>query len=310
MARGGKVWFNGEILEVRDAKISLFTHALHYGMGAFEGVRAYKQGKGGGAVFRLKEHIDRLFDSAKILGLEIPYTPEEICKACLDVTKVNGFEECYIRPIAFIGDGPVGVDPGETPPISVAVLNWEWGRYLGDKGVNQGVKLMTSTFIRPHVNSSMTKGKLTGAYITGVLAKREAVRLGHDEALLLDPDGYLAEGTGENIFIVKDGKVKTTPVTCILNGITRNTVLDLLKNKGISVTEMRFSKDEMWTADEVFLTGTAAEITPVREIDDRLIGRGDAAGKPGPISLKVLQEYNAMVRGDFPEYAKGWLTAL
>jgi len=310
MARGSKVWFNGKILPAEEAKISLFTHGLHYGVGAFEGIRAYKQQKGGGAVFRLTEHMQRFFESCKILDLKIPYTLDQLIGATLSTCKANGFEECYIRPIVYIADGPLGVNPGPNPPIDVAILNWEWGNYLGDKGVNEGARLKISSFIRPHVNSTMTKGKITGQYANSVMAKREAISAGFDEALLLDAEGYLTEGSGENIFIVRDGVIKTTPLNSILNGITRQTVLEYFRHKGIQVQEVRFTRDELWCADEVFLTGTAAEITPVKEIDYRLIGKPSHLGKPGPVTAELQKFYQAMVRGDLPEYGRNWLTAI
>jgi len=306
MARGNKVWYNGKILPVEEAKISLFTHSLHYGVGAFEGIRAYKQKNGGGAIFRLREHMVRLLESCKILDLKVPYTLDELVAAGVAACKANNFEECYLRPIVFTADGPLGVYPGPNPPVDVAMLTWEWGSYLGDKSMNEGTKLKVSTFIRPHVNSSMSKGKITGQYVNGVLAKREAILQGYDEALMLDPEGYLTEGTGENLFMVKDGIIKTTPLNCILNGITRQTVMTYLKALGHNVVETRFTRDELWCADEIFLTGTAAEITPVREIDNRVIG----TVRPGPITAKLQRDYAAMVRGDLPEYGKGWLTAI
>lgn len=310
MARGKMCWYNGKILPVEEAKISLFTHGLHYGVGAFEGIRAYKQKKGGGAIFRLREHLQRLYESCKILDLNLPYSMEDLIKASIETCKANGFEECYIRPIVFTADGPLGVHPGNNPPVDVAFLNWEWGSYLGDKGLHEGTRLKISSYIRPHVNSLMTKGKITGQYINGVLAKREAINAGYDEALMLDPEGFLTEGTGENLFMIRDGIIKTTSLTSILNGITRQTVMAYLKNKGYTVIETRFSRDELICADEIFLTGTAAEITPVKEIDGRPIGYGPNTGKPGPISLKLKADYSAMVRGDLPEYGKDWLTPI
>jgi branched-chain amino acid aminotransferase len=232
-----------------------------------------------------------------------------LVQAVLETCKINKFEECYIRPILFIGDGPLGVNPGTEPPIDVAVLAWEWGRYLGEQG--GGAKMKISSFVRPHVNSSMTKGKITGQYVNSVLAKREAIAGGFDEAILLDPEGYVTEGSGENIFIVKDGIIKTTALNSILNGITRQSILQYLHSEGFQVLETRFTRDELWCADEVFLSGTAAEITPVREIDLRPIGKGDKAGKLGPITEKVQQDYAAIVRGQkTPEYARGWLTPI
>ncbi|MBL7715395.1 MAG: branched-chain amino acid transaminase [Bdellovibrionales bacterium] len=311
MARGSQVWFNGKVVPVESAKISLFTHALHYGVGAFEGIRAYKQKKGGGAVFRLVEHMERLHESFKILGFEIPYSVDQLVQASLQTCKANGLDECYIRPIAYTADGPLGVDPGEKPPIDVAILVWEWGSYLGDKGANEGARLKVSSFIRPHVNSSMTKGKITGQYVNGVLAKREAKRQGYDEALMLDPEGFLTEGTGENLFLVKNGIIKTTPLTSILNGITRNTVMEILKHQGHTLVETRFTRDELWCADEVFLTGTAAEITPVKAIDDRLIGKASHLGKPGPVTTRLKNDYAAIVRGELEnELTREWLSPI
>jgi branched-chain amino acid aminotransferase len=309
MARGDKIWLNGKILGVEEAKISLFTHALHYGTGAFEGIRAYKQKNGGGAIFRLREHMERLQDSVRIMGFEIPFTLDEMVQAAVDACKANNFEECYVRPLAFIGDGPLGVFPGANPKVELAILVWEWGSYLGDKGINEGARLKVSTFVRPHVNSAMTKGKITGAYITGVVSKSEAIRQGYDEALMLDTEGYMTEGTGENLFIIRHNIVKTTQLTSILNGVTRNTVMEMIKKRGLTLVETRFTRDELYCADEVFLTGTAAEITPVSSVDDRKIGRGDAAGKPGPITQQIQKAYAALVRGDLQgEFPKEWLT--
>jgi branched-chain amino acid aminotransferase len=310
-ARGNQVWYNGKIQPAETARISLFTHSLHYGVGAFEGIRAYRQKKGGGAIFRLTEHIERLFDSCKMLDIKIPFTVDQLVQASIDTCKANGFEECYIRPIAFTADGPLGVYPGPNPPVDVAILNWEWGKYLGDKGVSEGTKLKTSSFVRPHVNSALSKGKISGQYVMGVVAKREAIAQGFDEALMLDADGYMAEGTGENLFMIRDGVVKTSPLTSLLAGITRRTVMDYLKAQGYTVIEQRFTRDELWVADEAFLTGTAAEITPIQSLDNRPIGRGAGAGKPGPTSSKLARDYQALVRGEMtPEYARNWLSII
>ena len=311
MARGSKLWLNGKILAVEDAKISLFSHALHYGTGAFEGIRAYKQKNGGGAVFRLREHMERLEDSIKIMGFEMSIPTSDLIKGALEVCKANQFEECYIRPLAFIGDGPLGVFPGANPKIEVAIMSWEWGNYLGDKGMNEGAKLKTSTYVRPHVNSAMTKGKITAGYITGVIAKREAIQQGYDEALMLDTEGYMTEGTGENLFIIRDKVIKTTQLTSILNGITRNTVMQMIEKRGLKLVETRFTRDELFVADEVFLTGTAAEITPVSSLDDRKIGRGANSGKPGEITQMIQKDYARLVRGDLPgEFPQEWLTPI
>lgn len=311
MARGSKVWLNGKISSVEDTKISLFTHGLHYGMGAFEGIRAYKQKSGGGAIFRLREHLERLLESSKILDLVIPFSVDELAKASIEICKANQFEECYIRPIIYIGDGPLGLYPGPNPPVDVAILTWEWGSYLGDKSISEGTRLKTSSYIRPHVNSALTKGKITGQYVNSVMAKREAIKLGFDEALLLDPDGFMTEGSGENLFMVKNNVIKTTALTSILNGITRQTTLDYLNHLAFVIREERFTRDELWCADEVFLTGTAAEITPVREIDGRQIGPALRGGKPGPITARLQSDYQAMVRGEWSaEFCKNWLTPI
>jgi branched-chain amino acid aminotransferase len=310
MARGSLIWWNGEILPAEQAKVSLFTHGLHYGTGVFEGIRAYKQSKGGGAIFRLREHMERFQDSFKIMGFQIPFSVDDLVKAAVDVCKKNNFLECYVRPVGFIGDGPLGVFPGDKPPIDIAILTWEWGSYLGDDGMTRGARLMTSTYNRPHPNSIMTKAKISGHYVTGVMAKREAKANGFDEALFLDPEGFLAEGTGENIFIIRDGVIRTTPPNSILNGITRQTVILHLRQKGHTVLEQRFTRDDLYVADEVFLTGTAAEITPVAEIDRRQIGRGSLAGKPGPITSELQKDYQKIVRGETPAYAKNWLTPI
>ena len=309
MARGTHCWYNGKVLPVEEAKISLFTHGLHYGSGAFEGIRAYKQASGNGAVFRLTEHMHRFEESAKILGFKLPYTQAELLQAVNQTIKANKFEECYIRPILFVGDGPLGVYTGNEPPIDIAILCWEWGAYLGQEG--GGARLKISSFVRPHVNAAMTKGKITGQYVNSVLAKREAISAGYDEAILLDPEGYVTEGSGENIFMVRNGVVKTTPLTSILNGITRQTIIEYFENKGIKLVETRFTRDELWCADEVFLSGTAAEITPVTEIDSRKIGYGDASGRPGPITQQVQRDFQAIVRGkEKPAFAKNWLTPI
>jgi branched-chain amino acid aminotransferase len=311
MARGTQIWLNGKIIPNEQAKISLFTHALHYGTGAFEGIRAYKQKRGGGAVFRLREHMERFLDSATILGLELPYSIDDLITATREICRANSFEECYIRPILFTADsGSLGVYAGAKPPVDVAILTWVWGKYLGDQGVNEGAKLKVSTFIRPHVNSIMTKGKITGQYVTGSLAKREAIAAGCDEALMLDPDGFLTEGTGENLFMVTRGQIKTTPLTAILGGVTRRTVMEYFASRNMPVQETRFTRDELWCADEVFLTGTAAEITPVREIDGRLIGRGATRGKVGPIAAQLRGDYAKIVRGEYGGIAAEWITAI
>ena len=311
MQRGSQVWFNGKIVPAESAKISLFTHTLHYGVGAFEGLRAYAQKDGGGAIFRLTEHSERLIESCKIAGIELPWTVEQINQACVDICKANNFSECYLRPIAFIGDGPLGIYPGENPPIELAILAWVWPAYLGASSVQSGARVRVSSFVRPHVNSTMTKGKISGHYVNSVLAKKEAIQSGVDESLMVDTEGYLTEATGANLFLVKNGVIKTTPLNSILNGITRQTVMQLLESQGHTVKEMRFTRDELWCADEVFLTGSAAEVTPIREIDGRIVGKGDQAGKVGPITSKLQKDFKAITCGELkPEFARNWLTAV
>ncbi len=299
-----RIWMDGKLIPWDEAKVHVLTHTLHYGLGAFEGIRCYKCKDGSSAIFRLKEHIDRLYNSALIGGFEIPYPREELTKAVCETVKDSGLAEAYIRPIAFIGYGAMGVLPKDNP-IQVAIAVWSWGAYLGDEGLTHGIRIHTSSFTRHHVNVMMTKAKICGNYVNSVLAKKEAIQLGYDEALMLDVDGYVAEASGENVFIVKDGKIKTTPLTSILPGITRDTVITLAKDHGIPVSEERFTRDELYTADEAFFTGTAAEITPVREVDNRKIG----PGKPGPITTRLQQIFFDVVRGGYSAY-HSWLTKI
>jgi branched-chain amino acid aminotransferase len=294
------VWMDGRLVKWDDAKVSIFTHSLHYGLGAFEGIRAYAT-ESGQAVFRLKEHIRRLFDSAHIAGLTIPFDFDTICNACKETLVANNLREGYIRPLVYIGEGVMGVYPADNP-VRVAIATWKWGKYLGDEALEKGIRAKVSSFTRYHPNSMMTRGKFTGNYTASVLAKKEAKQLGYDEAILLDPEGFVAEGSGENIFIVRDGKIKTTPLSVILSGITRDSVLTIARDLGYEVAEQKFSRDEMYIADEVFFTGTAAEVTPIREIDNRSIG----AGRPGPITRKIQQTYFDAIRGKAKAYAS-WL---
>lgn len=287
-----KIWMDGKFVDWEDAKVHVLAHTLHYGVGAFEGIRCYKTEDGGSAVFRLKEHVDRLFASAHILTLDIPFTPEEICQAIRKTLHVNGLAEGYVRPIAFIGEGEMGLHV-RTNPIHVAVAVWPWGSYLGDEGIKKGIRAKVSSFSRHHVNAAMTKGKINGYYVNSVLAKWEVVKAGYDEAVLLDTEGYVAEASGENIFIVRNGILQTTPLTSILPGITRDSVLTIAHKLDIQVKEARFTRDEMYIAEEMFFTGTAAEITPVREVDDRRVG----TGKPGPVTKKVQEKFFDIVRG-------------
>lgn len=292
---------DGSFVDWADANVHVLTHSLHYGLAAFEGIRCYK-GKSGSAIFRLQEHVDRLFESAHIGMMTIPYERKQVAEAIVETVRVNKLDSCYIRPLVYIGYGAMGVYPGDNP-IKLAIAAWKWGAYLGDDALANGMRACVSSFTRHHVNVSMTRGKISGYYVNSIFAKREAKANGYDEAILLDPEGYVSEGTGENIFLVRKGRIKTTPLTSILEGITRNSVIDLAREQGIAVTEERFTRDEMYIADEVFVTGTAAELTPVREIDNRRIG----TGKPGPITLALQKRFFSIVRGEDPAH-ESWLT--
>jgi len=296
-----KIWMDGRFVNWADANVHVLTHSLHYGLAAFEGLRCYK-GKTGSAIFKLREHVDRLFESAHIGMMQIPYDRKQVADAIVETVRVNHLDACYIRPLIYIGYGAMGVYPVENP-IKLAIAAWKWGTYLGDDALANGMRARVSSFTRHHVNVSMTRGKISGYYVNSILAKREAKIDGYDEAILLDPEGYVSEGTGENIFIVRRGQIKTTPLTSILEGITRNAVIDLAREQQIAVLEERFTRDEMYIADEVFVTGTAAELTPVREIDNRLIG----TGKPGPITLALQKRFFSIVRGEDPTH-ESWLT--
>jgi branched-chain amino acid aminotransferase len=296
-----KIWMDGRFVNWADANVHVLTHSLHYGLAAFEGLRCYK-GKTGSAIFKLDEHVDRLFESAHIGMMQIPYDKKQVRDAIIETVRVNKLEACYIRPLVYIGYGAMGVYPAENP-IKLAIAAWKWGTYLGDEALANGMRARVSSFTRHHVNVSMTRGKISGYYVNSILAKREAKTDGYDEAILLDPEGYVTEGTGENIFIVRKGRIKTTPLTSILEGITRNAVIDLAREQQIVVVEERFTRDEMYIADEVFVTGTAAELTPVREIDNRRIG----TGKPGPITLALQKRFFSIVRGEDPTH-ESWLT--
>jgi branched-chain amino acid aminotransferase len=297
-----QIWFDGRLVPWDHAQVHVLTHTLHYGLGVFEGIRCYAGGDGRGAIFRLVEHVDRLFGSAHILGMKIPFSRDAIVQACIDTVRVNRLASCYIRPLVFLGDGEMGLAAVHNP-VRVAVIVWSWGAYLGDEGVRNGVRLKTSSFQRMHVNTHMTRAKAVGNYVNSILAAVEARGGGYDEAMMLDTDGYVAECSGENIFIVRGGRVTTTPPTSILAGITRDTVLQLLSARGVPVTEMRFSRDDAYLADEAFMTGTAAEVTPVREIDDRQVG----PGRPGPITQDLQRRFQAVIRGEDPAY-RHWLT--
>lgn len=301
MKEADKIWMDGKFVDWKDATVHVLTHTLHYGLGLFEGIRCYKTNNGS-AIFRLKEHVDRFYASAHISQIDIPYSKKEMTDAIIDTVRVNKLQECYIRPIAFIGYGEMGLYVTSNP-INVSVAAWPWGTYLGDDGLKNGIRTKVSSFTRHHVNISMTKAKICGYYANSQFAKREVKRGGYDEAILLDADGYVAEGPGENIFIVRKNSLKTTPLTSILEGITRDSIIELAKEKGIPVIEERFTRDELYMSSEAFFTGTAAEVTPIREVDDRSIG----LGKPGPITLELQKAYFDCVHGKDSQH-KDWLT--
>ncbi len=296
---------DGQLVPWDDAKVHVLTHTLHYGVGVFEGIRCYQTTAGRSGIFRLPEHAQRLFDSAKILGLKIPFSREDLEKACIDTVRANKLKECYIRPLVFVGDAEMGVSAALSNPVRVIVAVWPWGAYLGDEGLKNGIRVMTSSFARFHVNTLMTKAKAVGHYVNSVLAACEARDLGYDEALMLDTDGFVSEASGENVFLVRRGAVKTTPLTSILDGITRGSVMQLLKESGVAVVEDRFTRDELYIADEAFFTGTAAEVTPIRELDRRPIG----AGKPGEVTKLVQQKFFAILKGEDKRH-EDWLTFL
>ena len=298
-----KIWMDGKFVNWDDAKVHVLTHTLHYGLGIFEGIRCYETGKGS-AIFRLDEHIDRLFNSAHIFLMEIPYSRKDIKDAIIETIKVNRIKSCYIRPLVYIGYGAMGLYPKENP-INVSIAVWSWGTYLGDEGLEKGIRIRTSSFIRNHVNANMTRGKVCGYYVNSQLAKKEAISGGYDEALLLDTEGYVSEGSGENVFIVRNGVLKTTPLTSILEGITRNSILQIAEDEGVGIKEERFTRDELYISDEAFFTGTAAEVTPIREVDGRMIGEG----RPGKITKKLQAIFFDIVKGKNKKY-KSWLTAI
>ena len=302
--RDGKIWMDGQMVEWRDAKIHVLTHTLHYGCGAFEGIRAYKTEQGP-AIFRLQEHTDRLFNSAKILRMTIPFSKEVVSQAKIDVVRENKLESGYIRPLTWIGSQRLGVSPRGNQ-IHLMVAAWEWGAYLGDEGMKRGIRVKSSSYTRHHVNITMTQAKAVSNYTNSILANMEALDDGYDEALLLDASGFVSEGAGENIFVVKDGVIYTPDLSAgALNGITRNTVFHIAEDLGLEIVQKRITRDEIYIADEAFFTGTAAEVTPIRELDRLPIGEGSR----GPITEKVQAAFFDIVGGRNLKYAH-WLTAV
>ena len=300
--RDGKIWMDGQLVDWRDAKIHVLTHTLHYGCGAFEGVRAYNTAQGT-AIFRLKEHTERLFNSAKILRMQIPFTHEEVMAAQCEVVRANKLESCYLRPLTWIGSQKLGVSP-KGNQIHLMVAAWAWGAYLGEDGLKNGIRVKISSYTRHHVNITMTQAKAVSNYTNSILANMEATEDGYDEAMLLDSSGFVSEGAGENLFVVKDGVVYTPDLSAgALNGITRNTVMHICKDLGLELVQKRITRDEVYISDEAFFTGTAAEVTPIRELDRITLGKGSR----GPITEKIQTAFFDIVNGRNPKYAH-WLT--
>jgi branched-chain amino acid aminotransferase len=302
--RDGKIWMDGQLIDWRDAKIHVLSHTLHYGCGAFEGVRAYDTVKGT-AIFRLREHTERLFNSAKILRMKIPFSFDEVVEAQRAVVKANNLKSCYLRPLTWIGSEKLGVSP-KGNQIHLMVAAWSWGAYLGEEGLKRGIRVKTSSYTRHHVNITMTQAKAVSNYTNSILANMEATEDGYDEALLLDASGFVSEGAGENLFVIKNGVVYTPDLSAgALNGITRNTVFAICKDLGLELKEKRITRDEVYICDEAFFTGTAAEVTPIRELDRIEIGKGSR----GPITEKIQSAFFDIVNGRNPKYAE-WLTAV
>lgn len=298
------IWMDGALIDWEKATVHVMTHSLHYGMAAFEGIRAYKTPKGT-AVFRLGEHMKRLYDSSRIMGFKMPFPIEQVVEATREVVKKNGLEECYIRPLAFVGDGTMGVYAPNNP-IHVMIACWKWGAYLGEEGLKRGIRAKVSSYTRNHPNATMNKAKVTGNYVNSMLAKREARDSGFDEAILLDPAGMIAEGSGENIFVMREGILTTPPLPNVLGGITRDTVLQIAAELKIPTQVRNFARDEVYIADEAFFCGTAAEITPIRDVDGREIGTGTM----GPNTQRIQSAYYKIVRGEHPDTERNarWLT--
>jgi len=291
------IWMDGELVPYEDANIHILSHTLHYGLGAFEGIRSYQQEDGSSAIFKLDEHIKRLLDSAKMCRMTVPYSQSQIRDACIETLRANNFKAAYIRPLIYLGHGAMGLG-ARANKVRVAIATWEWGAYMGEEGLQKGVRVGTSSYTRHHINANLQRAKIIGHYVNSILARYEAAENGYDEAIMLDQNGYVAEGTGENLFVIRDGRVKTPPVVNILAGITRRTTIDILEHENIRIDEMNFGRDAIYVSDETFMTGTAAEVTPIREIDRLTIGDG----KPGPITQLVQKTYLDGVRGKI-----GWL---
>ena len=295
------IWMEGELIPWEDAKLHLLTHTMHYGLGAFEGIRAYKRADGATYVFRLREHVARLFDTCKLIAIEPRWSREQVSAACVSLLRANRMDEGYLRPIVWVGDGAMGVYAPDNP-IRTAVIAWRWGAYLGEKAIEQGIRVKVSSWARHHIHVSLAKGKIMGQYTNSIMAKREAKMAGYDEAVLMDVQGYVSEGSGENLFIVKKGKLITPPLSAsILEGVTRDTILALAREEGIPVAEEMITRDQLYLADECFFTGTAAEVTPIREVDNRKVG------EVGPITKRLQARYFDVVKGSDTSHPE-WLT--
>jgi branched-chain amino acid aminotransferase len=301
---GEKIWLDGDLVDWDEARVHILTHTLHYGLGVFEGIRSYRTADGRSAVFRMEEHVRRLFESAHINLMEIPFSREAVCDAILETLRANHLDEGYIRPLVFVGDGAMGLNPADNP-IRLAVIAYAWGKYLGEEGMERGIRAKVSSYQRHHVNAKMTKGKTCGDYVNSILAKREALLDGYDEAIMLDTQGLVAEASGENLFVVRDGEIVTPPLANVLDGITRATVMQLAVEQGIPVVERSITRDELYVADEIFLTGTAAEVTPIREVDRRSVG----SGTRGPVTKALQEAFFDVVAGRDAKRAD-WLTYL
>jgi len=301
---GEKIWLDGEFVPWDEARVHVLTHTLHYGLGVFEGIRCYATEDGRSAIFRLKEHVRRLYDSAHINRIDVPFPEERVEEAIRNSLLENHLSEGYVRPLVFLGEGAMGLNPADNP-VRVAIVAWAWGKYLGEEGMERGIRAGVSSFSRHHVNAKMTLGKTCGDYVNSILAKRDALLDGYDEAIMLDTHGRVSEATGENIFLVRKGIIRTPPVHSVLDGITRETVMTLARENGFTVVEDEITRDELYVADEVFLTGTAAEVTPIREIDHRQVGRG----RRGPVTELLQGAYFDAVSGRDPGHPD-WLSYL
>lgn len=299
--RDGYIWMDGEVVPWRDAKVHVLTHTLHYGMGVFEGVRAY-DAKKGPAIFRLQEHSARLLNSMKIMGMKSPFDLDTIMQSQIDMMRKNELKSGYIRPMAYYGSEGMGIR-ADNLRVHLMVAAWQWGTYLGDESLQNGIRVRVSSYARHHVNVTMCRAKANGHYINSMLALQEAVQCGYDEALMLDTSGFVMEGSGENLFVIRNGVVYTPDLTSALDGITRNTVMKIIADEGLQLIEKRITRDEVYICDEAFFTGTAAEVTPIREIDDRPIGNGGR----GPITERIQSRFFDAVKGNIPEY-ESWLT--